>query len=447
MASPEPSLPAPRTVPASQRFSPARAAFLYGLPLGAVILGFVYFGPLRNSVAYRYVSHPVECVEVLMFSMAVAALAAKMQRNVTERRGCNARIVPTWDGKAVPVTQATSLLQDLDRLPKSFKDTWIVRRTAAVLEFLCSRGSANELDDHLRALADNDSLALETSYSLIRFITWAVPILGFLGTVLGITGAISGVTPEVLEQSLGTVTDGLALAFDATALALGLTMLTMFLSFITERSEQAVLEQVDRFADRELAHRFERASADSSEFTEVARRNTQVLVQAVDELIRKQTTLWTDALARVDQRSSEASQRNGQQLSAGLQAAMDQSLKLHAERLAHLEQQSMARCNQVLERLTAVLTATTELTQSQHAALSVVGDKLAERVDATVRLADRTADLQGLEESLNKNLALLTETGRFEEAMHSLTAAIHLLTARATPAAGARPSNRTGTAA
>jgi hypothetical protein len=447
MASSEPSLPAPRTVPTSRRFSPARAAFLYGLPLGAIILGCVYFGPLRHSVAYRYVSHPVECVEVLMFSMAVAALAVKMLRNVAERRACNARIVPPWDGKAIPVTEATRLFQDLDRLPKWCRDTWIVRRTAAVLEFLCSRGSANELDDHLRALADTDSLALETSYSLIRFITWAVPILGFLGTVLGITGAISGVTPEVLEQSLGTVTDGLALAFDATALALGLTMLTMFLSFITERSEQAVLEQVDRFADRELAHRFERASADSTEFTEVARRNTQVLVQAVDELIRKQTTLWTDALARVDQRSLEASQRNGQQLSAALQAAIEQSLKSHAERQAHLEQQSVARCNQLLERLTTLLTATTEHSQRQQAALAAVSDKLGERVDAAVRLADRAVDLRGLEEGLNKNLSLLTETGKFEEAMHSLTAAIHLLTARATPAAGARLSNRTGTAA
>ena len=93
----------------------------------------------------------------------------------------------------------------------------------------CQRGSADELDDQLRNLADTDALALESSYALTRFITWAIPIIGFLGTVLGITGAISGVTPEVLEKSLSTVTDGLALAFDTTALALGLTMLTTLL--------------------------------------------------------------------------------------------------------------------------------------------------------------------------------------------------------------------------
>src|SRR5207244_5326669 len=140
----------------------------------------------------------------------------------------------------------------------NLQTTLIVRRADAILDFLCSRGSAADLDDHLRSLADTDALALEGSYALTRFITWAVPILGFLGTVLGITGAISGVTPEVLENSLSTVTDGLALAFDTTALALGLTMLLMFSSFLVERAEQSVLEAVDRYADREFAPRFER---------------------------------------------------------------------------------------------------------------------------------------------------------------------------------------------
>src|SRR5205814_837286 len=159
----------------------------------------------------------------------------------------------------------------------------LVNRTRAVLDFLCSRGSANELDDQLRTLTDNDALALEGTYSLTRFITWAIPILGFLGTVLGITQAISGVTPEVLEKSLSTVTDGLALAFDTTALGLALTMVTMFFSFVVERAEQGVLEEVDLHVDRCLAHRFERTGAEGGEFIAVIRQNTLVLLKATEQ--------------------------------------------------------------------------------------------------------------------------------------------------------------------
>jgi biopolymer transport protein ExbB/TolQ len=71
-----------------------------------------------------------------------------------------------------------------------------------VLDFVCQRRSAADLDDQVRTLADNDALTLEASYSLTRFITWAIPILGFLGTVLGITGAIAGVSRSWRESSL-----------------------------------------------------------------------------------------------------------------------------------------------------------------------------------------------------------------------------------------------------
>jgi biopolymer transport protein ExbB/TolQ len=423
-------------------------AFILGIPLGVAVLCLMHFGPLRHTLARRYVSHPVECVEVVMFSMAVAALAAKARRYLGERRACRASILPAWDGKAACVDQAGDLLRRLDLIPKRFRDTWIARRARAVLEFLCSRGSANELDDHLRALADNDSMALEASYSLTRFITWAIPILGFLGTVLGITGAISGVTPEVLEQSLGTVTDGLALAFDTTALALGLTMLTMFLSFIVERGEQSVLEQVDRFADKELAHRFERTGAESGEFVDVARRHTQVLVKAVEQLVERQASLWSEALTKADEHRREAERQHEAQFSAGLQTALDRTLEAHATRLAAVEEQVADRCNKMIDHVKGLATAIHSTGREQEAALSEVCKKLSAHVEASVQLHESGRQLRVLEETLNQNLAAIAETGMFAEAMHSLTAAIHLLTARAAPAGGnLRITNRPGNAA
>jgi hypothetical protein len=448
MNRPVPSLPSEHTPQIRRRSSTTTAAFVLGIPLGFAILGLIRFGPLQTTVARRYVSHPVECVEVVMFCMAVGALAAKLKRYFVERRACRATILPRWDGNAVAVTEAAGLLHKLHSLPRRLHGTWVVKRASAILEFLCKRGSADELDDHLRSLADNDSVTLEASYSLTRIITWAIPILGFLGTVLGITGAISGVTPEVLEQSLSTVTDGLALAFDTTALALGLTMLTMFLSFIVERGEQGILEQVDRFADRELAHRFERIGAESSEFVGVVRRNTQVLVEAVGQLIRRQSNLWGEALGKADERRLEAEQLHAGRFTAAVQAALDRTLEVHTEKLAAVENQVVDRCNGILERLTALSTAIQTAGREQQAVLSEVCQRLAQQIEAAVGLREDGQTLALLQESLNRNLASLAETGRFEEAMHSLTAAIHLLTARAAPASGSMGTrNRPGTAA
>src|SRR5262249_18046275 len=154
-------------------------------------------------------------------------------------------------------------------------------------------------------------------------ITWAIPILGFLGTVLGITKAISGVTPERLENDLSTVTDGLALAFDATALALGLTMLTMFLSFLVERAEQGVLDLVDRYSDRELAHRFERLEIDGGKLTEVMRQQSCTLLEAVEQLVHRQANIWAQALVDADARRADIEVQQQQSFTLALQQATE----------------------------------------------------------------------------------------------------------------------------
>lgn len=425
------------------------AALLLGLPLAAGIFALIHYGPLGDTVARRYVSHAVEYVEVVMFCGALGALTAKLLGCLFERRACRRAILPPWDGRTLAVTEAAKLLAGLRQLPRRLQNARIVKRTAAVLDFLRSRGSANELDDQLRSLADADALALEGSYALIRFITWAVPILGFLGTVLGITQSISGITPEKLENSLSEVTDGLALAFDATALALGLTMLTMFLSFLVERTEQAVLDAVDRYADRELAHRFERTSAVTGEFLDVVRQQTEVLVRGVEQLVQRQAVLWSQALKEADQRRHGIEHKQEERLMATLETALERTLQTHSRHLVTLEQQAVDRGAGLMDRLVGLAAAVRETSQEQQAALAQVSQGVAGLLDGLARLQDGEKQVRRLQETLNQNLAALAGAGTFEQALHSLTAAVHLLTARtaATPGSAGRLGPRPGAAA
>src|SRR5262249_35231241 len=169
--------------------------------------------------------------------------------------------LPSWNGEPIAASEVTQLQQSLSLGSDRLLNTFLGRRVANILNFVASRNSANDLDDQMRTLADNDAIALDGSYALMRFIIWAMPILGFLGTVLGITAAIAGIDPEQLEKGgAGAVTEGLTQAFDATALALGLTLVAMFFNSMVEKLEQSVLERVDEYVDKELAHRFQRSS-------------------------------------------------------------------------------------------------------------------------------------------------------------------------------------------
>ncbi len=91
------------------------------------------------------------------------------------------------------------------------------------------------------------------SYSLSRFMVWAIPIMGFIGTVWGISNGIahfsdamtgtSSVTDvsAMLKENLPLVTNSLATAFDTTLLALLLSIPLMMVMIWLEKQEEAYL--------------------------------------------------------------------------------------------------------------------------------------------------------------------------------------------------------------
>jgi biopolymer transport protein ExbB/TolQ len=360
----------------------------------------------------------------------MAALGAKFLFSRAEQAACTANVVPPWDGRTVPVSEAITLLAGVKALPGRLLHTYLGRRVHAVLEFLCQRRSAAELDDQLRALADNDCMALEGSYALTRFITWAIPILGFLGTVLGITEAIANVSPEMLEKNLSSVTNGLALAFDATALGLALTMVTMFCSFLVERREQAVLEAVDQYVEAQLAHRFVRAGADAAPVIDAVRQNSQVLLDASEQLVRRQAEVWAQSLAEVQRRAADTQAAVQERLAGAVEEALERTQEAHARRLTALEQKAADQGARVTEQVAALAAAVRDTGREQQAALLRVAEGVSAQAAALARLQEGERALVQLQAALQQNLQALAASGQFDQAVHSLTAAVHLLTAR-----------------
>jgi hypothetical protein len=405
------------------------AAFLFGVPAALGVLS-ILNGPLAESEWHRYVIHPAEVVEVLLFCCALACLASKVLASLAERAAFRWKILPKWDGQPVPPEEAAGLLDGLRRLGRRCRGRLLVRRVAGILDFVCSRGSAADLDDQMRALADNDAMALEGSYALTRFITWAIPILGFLGTVLGITKAIAGVTPEVLEHSLSQVTDGLAEAFDTTAVGLALTMVTMFLTFLAERVEESVLLAVDAYADEHLAHRFERAGAEGDGVAGEMRRTSQILVTATEQVVKRQAELWAGSLAEAQRQWAATGWKQQETVTAALEQALERTLDSHARRLSDLEAHSAKQSAALLERLAQLAAAVRDGAQKQQADLVNLTRTLAAQTEALGRLDAGAGQLLRLEEVLSHNLAVLAGAGAFEQAVGSLSAAIHLLTTR-----------------
>ena len=92
----------------------------------------------------------------------------------------------------------------------------------------------------------------EHLYSLPRYINWAIPILGFIGTVLGISLAAESIgglisSPDTnFSSALGDAVAPLGIAFDTTLVALSLSVVLMLGQTLTQRWQERQLQYVEQ---------------------------------------------------------------------------------------------------------------------------------------------------------------------------------------------------------
>jgi biopolymer transport protein ExbB/TolQ len=399
-----------------------RSPIVWGLLACAAFYGLVHGGPLGFPVVHRYFTHhPVEYGETMLFSIGLAALLLRLADVFVQRANL---LWSPWRNIAVndvpPDKLCDELRAALDALPAQRQDEYYVGRLRAAVEYAARQDSTEGLYDELRYLADVDATRSHFRFGLFRVIVWAIPILGFLGTVIGITMALNGIDPKALDTSMAQVMVGLGLKFDTTAVALSLSMVLMFLHFFVERSETGLLWAVDRQVERELAHFLPSApSAGGDGQVAAVRRMAEVVVSATDRLVQRQAQLWQSSIDAAAARWTGMAESAG----ANLTRALEESLALHAQRLAASEETVAEQGRRQWEKI-----AQAELQHVQG--LAALQAAMAQQAESVERTIQATRDVEQLEDALNRNLSALAGAKNFEQTVLGLAAAIHLLNAR-----------------
>ena len=101
------------------------------------------------------------------------------------------------------------------------------------------------------------------------------------------------------------------------------------------------------------------------------------------------------------------------------------------QRLATLEKHAVEQSAGLLQAFTALANAVQSTGREQQSSLARVYGGMAEQAAVLSGLQEGEKQLIRLQETLQQNLSALAGAGAFEEAVQSLTAAVHLLTARA----------------
>ena len=293
----------------------------------------------------RYVArHEVEYVTTVMFFIALAALLLRVLDvwGQLRRLGRSKELLGVVPSAPQPAAKVGELRERIDSESGLKATDYLRRRLDETLDHVERQGSAERLDEQLRYLSEMDAVHVHESHSLFRLIVWAIPILGFLGTVMGITLAIANLDPSTLEESMDAVTVGLASAFDTTALALALSLVLMFCKFLVDNLESRLLSEVDRRADVELLGRFEtELGGPNGELVAMVRRTVQEMVQSTEGLVKRQIGLWQESLATGEKRWSAAAAEEGRRWQSALKEGLAESFRVHSEQLIEAEKQTI----------------------------------------------------------------------------------------------------------
>ncbi len=419
---------------------------------GIITVGFyslISHLPVHRELLERYFcSHPLEYATASLFFVGIAILILKaVQLSAEKAAFANCYLFEeVLASDADHLEKVARIEEGAKALSRRFQTTLLAQRVRDASSYLRGRRVADGFEEHLKYLAELASEKLHGSYALVRTITWAVPILGFLGTVMGITIAIANVRPEQLDNSLTEVTGGLAIAFDTTALALTLSMLLVFASFVIERSEQSVLDRIEEFGIKCLSCLAPSNAKGEGPLAVAEAQAAKHLLEKTEAVINWQTQLWQDSIESLRNRWSQTLSQQQQSFEESLKQGMSATLTNHTEQLAEIRGELMHgfrhASKEFKEQLDETVQTLSEQVGGWQRELKVTTEAIAQQTNelksqgvTLLKITQQEEHLARLQALLTENLQAVRAAETFEDTLHSLSAAVHLLTARTKPKA------------
>ncbi len=188
--------------------------------------------------------------------LAFVILFIKWRKLAFQKRAFKLELIPPGQSFALTSETALDVIAKLNSLVDEPKRFVLFNRIERALLNLKNVGNLSDVSEMLRAQAETDEGAADSSYGVLSGIVWVIPILGFIGTVIGLSGAIGGfgavlgadATIDSLREGLTPVTSNLSVAFDTTFVALVFAMVIQLLITLLRKKEDQFLDECRDYA-------------------------------------------------------------------------------------------------------------------------------------------------------------------------------------------------------
>lgn len=244
--------------------------FFMGAILAAAIYGLALLSP-ENLVSQSLLQRGTVPYAIVLFSAwSCAILVLKSQKIRSQGRVLSYRLVPddpTFVLSPATVDRVIDRMHEIVDDPRRFL---LFNRIHIALGNLRNMRRIGDVRDTLDSQAEHDEAASESTYSIVRGLIWAIPVLGFIGTVLGLSSAIGSFGDvlnnsddiESLKPALRQVTGGLSIAFETTLQGLLAALVIHLWQTMVKRREEELLDDCKEYCQRQIVGRLRLSIAD-----------------------------------------------------------------------------------------------------------------------------------------------------------------------------------------
>lgn len=248
----------------------------------------------RNRGAVPYVT-------TFVFFWAVAILFLKIIKINREKKQNNSAKLELGN------CNKNDILQKIEELRRSNKTkaSTLVSLIHNTFLRLDSIGRIENISETLEQQANIEITRLESSYSVVKTIIWAIPVLGFIGTVIGISAATGGFVELLqgasdfaeMKEPLKNVVNGLAKAFETTLLALFWSVIIMFFSTFVEKREENLVTDVEEYSIDYLHNKLQCDTAEPIEAS-IKSANWQEILKSFDRILDDKIVKWQNTFGQ-----------------------------------------------------------------------------------------------------------------------------------------------------
>ncbi|MBY0231098.1 MAG: MotA/TolQ/ExbB proton channel family protein [Gemmataceae bacterium] len=189
----------------------------------------------------------------LVFALFI--LAGRWSEVRRQRRAFSLDLLPV--GQVVLVDDARDLQRRIDDRAGPGGPYLLASMLRVALGKFATSKSSRDVAEIVRTQADLSLSRLVTSMATVHYLAWAIPSIGFLGTVRGLAGSLTVDSTEesALKRFIKDATGHLNVAFDCTLVALAASLVLMFLVHGMQRQEEELVIDCQQYALDHLVSR------------------------------------------------------------------------------------------------------------------------------------------------------------------------------------------------